>query len=121
MKKDNHKSTETILVLVLALGAMYWIFEAPAFLLSAAALGVAGLFLPAFADIVHRLWYKLAHALGFVMGRILLTLIFFVALVPLALLSRMFGRNSLALKPGAPSYFKTREHTYSREDLEKTW
>lgn len=66
-------------------------------------------------------WYKLAQGLGYVNSRIILSLIFFVFLTPLALLSRLKKGDSLHLKKSDGSYFITRNHPYSKKDLEKMW
>lgn len=66
------------------------------------------------------LWLKLAEGLGYVNGRILLSLIFFVFLVPLAFLSRIGSSSSLQLKRKKEgSYYADRDHEYSAKDLEK--
>ena len=69
-------------------------------------------------------WHKLAELLGYINSRILLTLIFFIFLVPVAFLSRIFSGNPLLLKkrPNADdSYFESRNHEYTSEDFENVW
>ncbi|MDZ4844813.1 MAG: SxtJ family membrane protein [Chitinophagales bacterium] len=66
-------------------------------------------------------WYKLAQGLGYVNSRIILSLIFFVFLTPLAFLSRLKKGDSLHLKKSEGSYFITRNHPYAKKDLEKMW
>ena len=117
----REKVLETILVLVLALGVFYWIFRSPYFLLAAAIIGAIGLFIPSLASHIHWAWMKLAHGMGYVMSKVLLTVIFFVFLLPLAWLSKLFGKNSVQLKSGEKSYFKERNFTYTKESLENVW
>lgn len=66
-------------------------------------------------------WFKLAQGLGYINSRILLSVIFFVFLTPLALLSRLKKSDSLQLKKSDGSYFTTRNHAYEKKDLEKMW
>ncbi|HXB90793.1 MAG TPA: hypothetical protein VNU72_00825, partial [Puia sp.] len=73
------------------------------------------------AGAIHRAWMKLSVILGALTGNILLTVIFFVVIVPLGLISRMLGKNDLLLSPGATSFFKIKDHLYTREDLEQPW
>ena len=121
MKTTNDKSLETILVWVLFLVLLYWIFKDSGFLMAAAIIGLAGLLAPALAAKLHWAWMWLTRAIGTLTSTILLTIIFFLILTPLALISRLIGKNSLQLKPGAPTYFKTRHKTYDRDSLENSW
>ncbi len=66
-------------------------------------------------------WYKLAEGMGFVMSRIILSGIFFLFLTPIALLTQFRRGDSLRLKKSDGSYFTTRNHPYSKKDLEKMW
>lgn len=119
MKKE--KSIETILVLVVALIVFYWLTKQPWLLLAAVILGAIGIFIPWLADKIHWAWMKLAHGMGYVMSKVILTLIFFVFVLPLAMLSKLFGKRSVQLKAGAASYFKERNFTYTKESLENVW
>jgi hypothetical protein len=71
-----------------------------------------GFFVPAAAIHFHRLWYRFAFALGWVNSRILLTIIYFLIFVPYGLLSRLFGRDPLAIRgERRESYWHKREKT----------
>ena len=118
---NRNKVLETILVLVIALGVLYWVTKNGYFLAAAAATGFIGLFIPPLAAAIHRAWMKLAMAMGFVMSRVVLTVLFFLFLVPLAFISRLFRKRSMRLKPGGDSYFKTRNFEYNRESFENVW
>lgn len=67
-----------------------------------------------------RLWFGLSHVVGAVMSRVLLSLIYIVILLPVALLRRIMGKDSLRLrtwKGGEASAFVTRDHTFTKDDL----
>lgn len=67
-------------------------------------------------------WFKLAAALGYLNSRFLLSAVFFLLLVPMALLRRLWQRNPLFLHAPPPdSMFQIRQHLYSRSDFEKLW
>lgn len=87
------------------------------------AVGVLTLLWPALAQWISWGWYKLAEGLGYVNSRILLTLVFFGFLLPVAMLYRLFNRDMLALKSGRTdkSLYKVRNHTYSADDLKNVW
>lgn len=71
---------------------------------------------------VEWAWLKLALGLGWVNSRILLTVLYFVFLFPIALISRLFTKDPLLLKgKGVKSLYVTRDHLYKKEDLENIW
>jgi len=124
---NRQKHLETILVLVLALGIFYWFSHEKRpelgkyLLLSALILGLIGVFIPFLADKIHWAWMKLAHVMGWVMSKVILTLVFFVFLVPMALLMRVFGKANVQLKAGGKSYYKERNFLYDKDSLEHVW
>jgi hypothetical protein len=46
----------------------------------------------------HRVWTRLGLALGWVNTRVILTLLFAIAIVPVGLVMRLFGRDRMARK-----------------------
>ena len=75
-----------------------------------------------FSDKIAWIWEKFAEFLGFVNSRVILGIIFFLVLTPLAFLFRLFSKDSLQLKRKKEgSYYTLREHLYKGEDLTKTW
>jgi len=124
---NRQKNLETILVLVLALGVIYWFSHikrpelAKYLLLAALVLGLIGLFIPSLADKIHWAWMKLAHAMGWVMSKVILTIVFFVFLFPMALIMRAMGKGSVKMKQGGNSYYKNRDFLYNKESLEHVW
>lgn len=87
------------------------------------AVGVLTLLWPGLAQWISWGWYKLAEGLGYVNSRILLTLVFFVVLLPVALLYRLFNRNIFALSSGRTdaSLYRERNHQYAARDLANAW
>ena len=77
----------------------------------------AGVILSAFRLIaplfreVYRFWLALSVILGYFVSRILLTIIFFVVITPVSLISRIAGKDPMERKldPQADSYWMRRE------------
>jgi hypothetical protein len=116
------KVLETILVLVLACGVVYWWFwRNPYMLLAAGILAIIGLFIPWLAEKIHWAWMKLAEGLGYVMSKVILTIVFTVFLVPIASISRLFRKKTVATRKGGATYFKERNYTYTKESIENVW
>ena len=68
------------------------------------------------------LWFGLSNLLGTIVSKILLSIVFFIIVLPVALLRRMLGKDSLLLKKfkkSSESVMKTRNQTYVAADLEK--
>lgn len=75
------------------------------------------------AALVSKGWMKFAEGLGFINSKIILSVIFFLFLVPIALIYRLFNTDKLQLKkkPSAKSYYTIRNHQYQPADIEKSW
>ncbi|MCC6196673.1 MAG: sxtJ, partial [Burkholderiales bacterium] len=67
----------------------------------AAALSALAAFGPRLLAPVHRGWMVIGHALGWVNSRIVLTAIFFLMIMPIGLVLRLFGKNPIAREPDA--------------------
>ncbi len=92
------KALETILVLALALLIWYYLGRDRYVLIAAIVLAGIGAFIPALAEKIHVLWMKLGEALGFISSKVILTLIFFVFLVPLAWIAARFRKPVMKMK-----------------------
>jgi membrane protease YdiL (CAAX protease family) len=116
------RAVETCLVIATGMLVIYLLHPAKALIYAAIALGVVGAFLPSIAKWVDWAWYKLAEGMGWVMSKVMLSVVFFVILFPIALLSRFFGKkDSLQLKKKSGSYWTERNHSYEAKDLENVW
>lgn len=121
MKKQN--SSQTILSIVVGLVAFSLLFKMNLLAQIALAVGLLALLSDGFADLVSKAWLKLAQLLGRVNGYVLLTIIFFLFLTPIALLMRLVKKaDNLKLKPQTgDSIYETRNHTYVPKDLSNIW
>ncbi|TNE59170.1 MAG: hypothetical protein EP344_09130 [Bacteroidetes bacterium] len=121
--QDRLKAVETALVIVTGLLALYFWVGNPWLLYAALAIGVIGVFFPWLAGKVHAGWMLLAQALGWFNGRVLLSVVFYVFLTPIAFLAKRLGSAYFDLnrKGEGESYYTDRDHTYESEDLENTW
>ena len=121
-KATNPDPAKTILVIVLGFMIVYLITKWHGWLNIALILGLAGAFSGYLAKKINFLWMKLAWLLSLIIPNILLSVIFFLFLTPLALLSRIGkGKDFLMLKNTRPTLFK--EHTQELEKIsfEKPW
>ena len=119
MKRE--KVLETILVLVLAAVFFSWWFNNNYLLGIAFILGGIGLFIPWLAGKIHWCWDKFSYYLGQVMSKVILTVIYVVVLLPLALFVKLTGKSGIRVKAGQSSYFTERNVEYDKESMEKMW
>src|SRR5262249_2223822 len=68
---------------------------------------LGGALVPALLAPVERAWMAVAHVLGWINTRILLTAVFFVVFTPISLVLRLIGRDPLDRKrdKSRPSYW----------------
>jgi hypothetical protein len=119
---QNQDRYKTILVIVTGLLVIALIFKTNWLITVAMIVGVVSIFIPAAAKGIEWFWFKLATGLGWVNSRILLSLIYFLFLLPIAWLSRLFTNDPLALrKKKTSSLFSERNHLYTKKDLENIW
>ncbi|MGQ9920983.1 MAG: SxtJ family membrane protein [Desulfobacca sp.] len=121
-KPSPLKTYETMAVLTLvSLLAGLWCGQ-PLLLYLAAVLLFLVLFVKKLAVWLAWGWLRLAQFLGNVNAKVILTLIFYLILTPLALLYRLWRGDPLRVRQRQPhSNWHRRDHTYQREDLEKAW
>lgn len=113
---------ETMGVLALAsLAAGLW-FGQPVLVYLALALLFLGVFIKPAALWVAWGWLRLAHVIGLVNAKIILTLIFYLVLTPIAVCYRLIRGDALRIqRQPADSNWHPRNHTYEKADLEKAW
>jgi len=121
---SESEKSKAQLVIVTGLVVLYFIFKAryPYLLMAAAVIGVLSIAIPAAGDLIVKGWYKIAEVMGAINGKILLSIVFFIVLVPVAILSKLGKKNPLALKrESKKSVFMERNHKYTAKDLEQVW
>jgi hypothetical protein len=65
-------------------------------------------------------WYGLSNLLGYVVSRILLTIVYVIMVIPVGLFRRLIGKDPLYLnrfKKGHASTLKIRDYTFSSKDI----
>jgi hypothetical protein len=70
---------------------------------------------------IHGPWMIVALALGWVMTRVLLTIVFFLVVTPIGLIQRLFGKRliEVAFRTDAATYWQSRTARPVSEDYEK--
>lgn len=120
--KKELTPSKTVLTIVVGFLVIYMITKLSWALLVAITIGVLGMLSSFIAVKIQDLWMGLSTVLSRIIPPILLSVIFFVILFPVALLSRLFGdKDPLQLKKTDKSLFKTVDKPFSKDTFEKTW
>lgn len=118
----NYQSKETVLVITVGLLVLHLVFKSRVWLYCALGIGLAGVFSFYLSEKIHWAWNKLSLVLAAVSNRVLLGIVFFVVLTPVALIRRLGKKGGLRrFDAKATSNFSRREHVFEKKDLENTW
>lgn len=123
-KKDLKKFGITIGGALLIISAFLYFYEKPSapyfmgggFVFQIIAQIFPILFLP-----LQKIWMTFAVIMGFVMTRIILSLLFYVIITPINYISKLFGKDFLDLKieKQKKSYWNLIEEEYNKTSTEK--
>jgi len=119
ISKEMCKDSGLALVLICMICFQVWKHQF-LILLAIAFLLVAMTYPPIFKPFA-RLWFGLSTALGTVVSRIILTIVFFTVVLPVGLMRRMLGKDAMKIKrwkKNNTSVFRRREHRFAAKDLE---
>lgn len=121
---DRARKLRVVLVLALVSLVAGWLLDTVYLTGLAALFLVVGLVSNRMTGWIADGWMKLARMLGAFNTTVIMGVVFYVFLTPLALVYRLLGKGSIRLHPSdeASTYFvSTEEETVDREDFEKTW
>ena len=113
-KKDLRKFGLSVGIVLLTIAALLFYKQKDSYFyfgLIGLFLSTAGLVSPVILKPLNKVWMSLAILMGWVMTRVILVVLFFLALTPIALLARIFGKKFLNLQidKSKESYWEIRE------------
>ena len=120
--KNNEKPVETMLVLAMVCLLAEVVLHWRAALYLCFGFGAIGIFSSYLSARITRVWMSFGRLLGRVTNGVLLSVVYLLVVVPVALFRRFRGRDKLTRfdKKGT-SNFVSRDHLFIKTDLEKTW
>lgn len=124
MKRE--KNLETMLVITVGMLVLYFVFREKTWsnnlLIASLVIGLIGVFSDFLSEKVAWVWGKIAHYLGTFNSYVLLSVIFFVFLTPVAFLFKLTRKDSLKLKAQKNgTVYEERNHLYVAKDVENVW
>lgn len=121
MEKLKTNTDKSILTIVIGLTLISIFLEVNELLYAAVIIGGASLVSVAVSKLIERVWMCLAIVLSYIVPNIILTLLFYLVLTPLAYLSRLGNKNPLQIRNTEDSMFKDRVIEFQPTDFDKMW
>ena len=125
MKKiSKEQSRDTGMAVVLLLLLVFASKKREGYLLAAIVLNVVNMAVPQVYKPLAVVWLGFSELLGAVMSRVLLSIVFFGVVTPIAIFRRLAGKDSLklrAFKKSKDSVMVERNHTFAARDLERPY
>ncbi len=124
-KKELRKFGYTIGIALLVIGtALLWSGKpsSPYFISLGVINCLIGLIYPFLLKPVHKIWMSFSVVLGFIMTRIILTILFYLVFMPMRFIARIFGKKFIDLnfQEETDSYWNKREtKKYESIDTER--
>lgn len=104
-KLPSERSFGLLFTVIFAGVGVYGFFKgwaqgtAIAFFVAGFSFGLITILAPRFLAPLNKAWFQLGQLLGRIINPIVLSIIFFGLLTPVALITRLFGRDALKLRP----------------------
>jgi len=123
-KKELKKFGITIGIVSILIAIALFIYSkssAPYFLTIGGVLIASAYTFPKILLPVQKVWMALAVVLGFIMTRVILSILFYVIITPITFISKLFNKDFLNLKieKEKKSYWNLREGEYEKSSTEK--
>ena len=120
--KKNNENYKTILTIVIGFQFISVYFNNDFLKNLSLLLGLTALFFEGLNSYIVLIWEKLTIILSKIVPNILLGVVFYLILTPIAFLNKAISkRNLLQLKNTRKSTFISNQRSFSPESLEKIW
>ncbi|MBK7631348.1 MAG: hypothetical protein IPJ23_11730 [Ignavibacteriales bacterium] len=108
------KTGLTVGIVLIIISLLLWYFSKTSFVYFSTIGGllvILAIVTPVVLRPFHKLWMTLALAIGFVMSRVILTLLFYLVLTPIGLLAKIVGKKFMPLgfDKKAETYWEKKE------------
>lgn len=122
LTKEQCKDTGMAMVLVFLLVTL--VSKRGLFIFCAIGVHVLNMIAPEVYRPVAIIWFGISRLLGTIASKVMLSVVFFSLVVPVGILRRILGKDSLrlrAFKAGTESVMQERDHTFTGEDIKKPY
>ena len=123
-KINKKQATDAGMAFVLILLILGFLFDSELFFKIAVLILVVNMIVPMLFYPFAVIWFSFSNLLGAVVSRIILSLVFFVVVTPIALIRKLLDKDTLQLtkfKENSYTVMTTRNHLYTSEEIEKPY
>lgn len=121
-KESSQNAYGSVLAISLGLIALDYMYDIKYLQEIGLVLGGISLFIAPVRNAVHFLWTKLSKLLSKFMPLVILTLMYYLVVTPLGVLSRIFQKSDpLKFKNKMESVFDSSQRKVDKKFFEKTW
>lgn len=122
MKSLKSNPAQTVLVICTGLVLVYFIFDLRWVLYLVFGLGLLSILSSWISKRIEWIWFKITYILSLIVPNVLLGLIFYLFLTPIAFLASLFAKKDalLLMKPKNSAY-QVINKKYNAADLENPW
>lgn len=114
--------SKTALTITIGFVILYFITKQSWMLTVSAVIGIAAIASDKLAFYIEWVWMKLAFILSLIVPNIILGIVFFLFLLPLSILSKIFRKeDALKLKNKFASVYSEKNKEYDKAHFENMW
>lgn len=122
MAQNKNTPFRTVLTISVGFGLLFLVFKIDWLLYTCLIIGGIGVTSTWLSEKIDFVWMKLSWILSLIVPNIVLTIIFFVVLFPIAMLSRLFGKkDTLLRKNKLDSLFIDVQNRYEPKNFERSF
>ncbi len=118
---NREKALEAILVISIGFLIVFLIKDIKLFLYVSVSVGLVGIFIKPLAKMIATFWFKLGDWLGWIVSKLVLSVIFYFIVFPVASLYKLFNNDPLKIRRCEKSLWTERNFKYTSEDLKNSW
>ncbi|HAC16576.1 MAG TPA: hypothetical protein DCE78_11630 [Bacteroidetes bacterium] len=122
MNKPIFDPTKTVLTITVGFLVIYFFSGWEWSMWLSMIIGISGLLSAKIARLINFIWTKITQLLSLIIPNIILALIFYLILFPIATLQKLFGeKDSLKLKPDYTTTWVLSNSHFDKANFEKPW
>jgi hypothetical protein len=122
MKAPKSNPSQTVLVICTGFTFVYFVFRQDWILYGTFSVGLLAILFKDFAKKIEWVWFKISYILSLIVPNIVLGIIFYLFLTPIAFIASLFNKeDSFLIKKPVDSAFKTVNKQFEAKDLKNPW
>ena len=122
LQSNRARPFQTVLTIVTGFLLVYYITGWQWTIMLALVLGLGSVLSSRMAERIDWVWMKIAWLFGLVIPKIILTFVYYIVLVPVALIARVVRKEPpVTLENNKKSMFRNMKKTFGKEDFKKPW